>query len=417
MIDIQLLRMMRARSDYNRIVSTVTINALDTNTRLLLEGIGRYYKKFPTHDRIDFPTFTPYFLAINRLNDDDKEVFTNIIRNMAKQYPDEATRHGIMENLHELNLAHKVSTMVERYNSGEDIQIAQELSGAVDKYKKELGVTKMPEVSENIDELLDNVGNDEGVHWRLPCLNRAMRPLRGGDTVIVAARSDQGKTSFFASEVTFMAPQLPEGRCVLWLNNEGPGYRIRPRLMQAAMGCLFRELAEMREEGTLYDRYYEAIGGANRIRVMDVHGFNTAGIEALIQQTNPGIVISDMIDNIRGFSSEARTDLQLEKMYQWMRELSVKYDFINLPSSQISAEGENVIYPSQSMLKDSKTGKQGASDAILMIGSKENDLSYASTRWLSLPKNKLRKATSGGALQESVRFDRDRVRFETMEEA
>lgn len=413
MIDIQMLRCMRVRSDYNRIASAVTASALDMKTRAMMDAIGRYYKKFPTHNQIEFTTFTPFVFntALGTVHPDDKVVYTNMIKAMASKYPDEATRHGIFESIHDLNLVHKVSAMVERYNNGDDLQIVSELAHAVDTYKTALGVTSMPEVAENIDELLENLDNDVGVHWRLPCLNKAMRPLRGGDFGIIAARPDQGKTSFLSSELTYMAPQLPTGRPILWLNNEGPGFRIRPRLMQAALDCTESQLVAFKNDNELYPKYWETMGGRDRIRVMDIHGYSNGQVEQLIEQTTPGLVVFDMIDNVRGFGDSARNDIQLERMYQWAREMAVKHDFIGLATSQISAEGENEQWPQQSFLKDSKTGKQGACEFIMMIGSIEKEASYANTRWISLPKNKLRKSTSGGALKETLRFDRDRARF------
>jgi replicative DNA helicase len=40
------------------------------------------------------------------------------------------------------------------------------------------------------------------------------------------------------------------------------------------------------------------------------------------------------------------------------------------------------------MLKDSKTGKQGAADAIITVGAK-NEAAYENTRFIGLTKNKL----------------------------
>jgi replicative DNA helicase len=118
-----------------------------------------------------------------------------------------------------------------------------------------------------------------------------------------------------------------------------------------------------------------------------------------------------MIDNIRGFGSEARTDLQLEEMYKWARERSVKYDAIGLATSQISAEGDGLQFPTLSMLKDSKTGKQGACDFQLMIGA-SNDPNLEYSRYLSLPKNKLRRDGQPSDPRCEVRFQPNLARYE-----
>lgn len=412
MIDIQLLRLMRVRSDFNKIIGAVNVEALETKTKALVRAIERYYKKHQSHGKIDFSVFIP-FMERNvypDLEDTDKEMYRGIITNMAKNYPDSDTRKAILHSIHELNFVHSMYNIAEMYNNSEDIDPVAAMTAVMDKYKLGVGVGKLPEVDEDIDYLLDDMDNDSGIHWRLPCLNECMRPARGGDFGILAARPDQGKTSFLCSELTFMAPQLPEGRPILWLNNEGPGFAIRPRLMQAALNCTMQDLVDMKEAGELYDRYYEAVGGKDRIRIMDIHGYNTGQVESLIEDTTPAIIVYDMIDNIYGFGESARTDLQLEKMYQWAREKAVKYDAFALATSQISAEGIDETFPGLGMLKDSKTGKQGACDFQLMIGSRETKPEFASTRWLSLPKNKLRKIKSRRLLDQVI-FDRDKARY------
>lgn len=416
MIDINLLRLMRTRSDFNKIISAVNVDALETPVKVLVKAIDRYYKKHTSHGKIDVSVFIP-FVERNvypNWTETDKSVYQAIIKNMHKNYPDSATRQNIMESIHELNLVHTTFGIANSYNEGKEIDPVQEISTAIDKYKLAVGVSTMPTVDNNIDALLDDMGNDSGIHWRLDCLNASMRPLRGGDFGIIAARPDQGKTSFLASELTFMASQLPSDRPLVWLNNEGPGYAIVPRLMQAALNCTTQELLEKKEEGILYDEYWEAIGGKDKIIIMDVHGYNNGQVESLIESTNAGIVVYDMIDNIHGFGDAARTDLALERMYQWAREKGVKYDVIALATSQISADGADEMYPGLGSLKDSKTGKQGACDFQLMIGSQETKAGFAHCRWLSLPKNKLRKLSSS-QLHEQVVFDRDRARYRSIE--
>jgi len=412
MIDIQILKLMRVRSDYNRIIGAINLEALDAKTRNMVKAIGRYYTKHKSHGQIDFTVFIPFMerAVFSGFDETDVEVYRSIAKNMAKNYPDATTRGYILESIHDANLAHAAYKVIEDYTAGEEVELIQEFRELVGTYDMAIGKLALPEVPENIDDLLDNLNNDAGVHWRLPCLNEAMRPLRGGDFGVLAARPDQGKTSFVCSELTFMAPQLPEGRPILWMNNEGPGYAIRPRLMQAALNCNTEGLLRMKDEGTLYSAYYEAVGGKDRIRVMDIHGWNTGQVEALIAEVTPGLLVYDMVDNINGFGDAARTDLVLEKMYQWARNMAVKYDAISLATSQISAEGIDEMYPGLGMLKDSKTGKQGASDFQLMIGSKETQAEFASTRWLSLAKNKLRRMGSD-SLRAQVVFDRDKARY------
>lgn len=233
---------------------------------------------------------------------------------------------------------------------------------------------------------------------------------------IVAARPDQGKTTFFTSEITHMAPQLPDDKNIVWLNNEGSGKRILPRLYQSAIGCTLHELKELRDRGKLRAAYADAVGRTNRIRIHDIHGFNVGQVEAILEKSNAGIIIFDMLDNVTGFQGESRTDLQLECMYQWARERAVKYDAVVLASSQISQDGDGQAFPTQTMLKDSKTGKQGACDFIIMIGAK-NEAGYENIRYIGTPKNKLRREGMRKDPLATVNLNVDTARYTDPEDS
>lgn len=208
-----------------------------------------------------------------------------------------------------------------------------------------------------------------------------------------------------------MAGQLPEDRNIIWLNNEGMSGRIVKRLYQSALGLTITELVELNQKKKLKAAYEKVVGRLDRIRVVNIHGMHVGQVDAIMEHSNPGIVIYDMIDNIRGFGEAARTDLQLEQMYQWAREQCVKYSCIGLATSQISADGKGLQFPTQDMLKDSKTGKQGACDFQLMIGASD-DIAYEYSRFLSLPKNKLRRDGHPGDPRCEVQFHPSTSRYE-----
>ena len=68
------------------------------------------------------------------------------------------------------------------------------------------------------------------------------------------------------------------------------------------------------------------------------------------------------------------------------------------------------MWPTLGMLKDSKTGKQGACDFMLMIGA-SNDPNLNGVRYLGMPKNKLRRPGAPGDPRATVNYDPERVRY------
>jgi replicative DNA helicase len=97
-------------------------------------------------------------------------------------------------------------------------------------------------------------------------------------------------------------------------------------------------------------------------------------------------------------------------MYQWARELCVKYDCIGIATSQISNEGDGLQFPTLPMLKDSKTGKQGANDFQLMIGA-SNDPGLGRVRYIGLPKNKLRREGGPSDPRATVKYEPELARY------
>lgn len=412
MLDLNLLRLMKHRKAFYELYPIVPKGKpLDDLTVQMLANFDKYFHQFPTHKSLDLNTFVGRFrMWYPQLPEDRMNAFIAVIRNMIPE-PDEDTKENIIRDLAELNLMTVVANYAHQHNEGDLSNGAMHIMQALDDYKIRTGLRGITYIDTPIDVLLRDEFDDAGLKWRLNCLNESMRGLRPGDFGIIAGRPDKGKTSFISSEVTNMASQLPADKNILWLNNEGMGRRIIPRLYQSATGFSMKQMMEHSNNGTLVPAYETAIGGRlDRIRVVDIHGLNNGQVESILEQHNPGVVVYDMIDNIRGFGDSARTDLQLEEMYKWARERSVKYECVGLATSQISNDGDGLQFPTLGMLKDSKTGKQGACDFQLMIGA-SNDPIFNSSRFISLPKNKLRRPEGKGDPRAEVLFQSDICRY------
>ncbi|WP_429498829.1 AAA family ATPase [Robbsia andropogonis] len=199
--------------------------------------------------------------------------------------------------------ASKLQKMLEDWDTGE-VDITAMLRQINDEHETWLMRRKVhPLVNDRIEDILAEDENDTGFHWRLDCLNRSMRPLRGGDFGIVAARVDSGKSTALASELTFMAPQVDvlypgQNRTIIVFNNEGPGKRLKHRCYNAALQMNTTGLVELSQNGTIFEKYVEALGGRNVIKVLNVHDYTMPELEDIVKDLNPAIVVIDMLDNV-----------------------------------------------------------------------------------------------------------------------
>jgi replicative DNA helicase len=431
-LDLTTLRLLKTRDRHMRLAQHVPKRALDTRTGIILGDFGRFFKQFPDTPNIQHDAFSLYFKQIHpTLKAEEFAVYDELFKQVASEDVSPDIERGLMERLMAAAVAYDIATDIEKFNNGEEIDLRACVTARIDEYDKIVDrKIKNPQVLDAIEDLLKAEENDVGLHWRLPCLNRHIKPLVGGDFVVVAARPDKGKTTFCASELTFMASQVdavyPEQkRSILWFNNEGPGKRIITRNFQAALNATVEDLVALSNtpadpefahyKTMVRQRYAEALGGRPGVlRVFDIHDMWNYEVEDLMKLYPPALVVFDMIDNIK-FGGEAnnngqRTDQLLEAMYQWARFMGVKYDCAIIANSQISADGDGLQYPTLPMLKDSKTGKQGAADVIITIGT-VNDPMLVNSRYIGTTKNKkVRTGVPASPMQE-VQFDGARGRY------
>lgn len=418
MIDISLLRVMKSRDGFDKIFGSITLTAMEPQTRVLIEDVKRYYDTFDTHSHIDYVLFKDmFFTHWHKTLDEEQVAHFSKILGYASEDTDEVSRTVLINSLLELNLANDVQHLLDAYGEGEEVDLITDLTVLTEKTQEARErKTDHNWIQTPIDELLKEDEDDTGMHWRSQCLELSTRPLRQGDFVIAAGRPDSGKTTFIAGEITHMANQWDD-RPILWLNNEGDGSRIRKRVIQSALMQTVPEMIIAAKAGTIIQDYEKAIGALEeRIRIIDIHDYWNWQVAELIEQHQPKLVVADMIDNIKfsglSLAGGARTDQILESMYQWGRVICVKHRMAMIATSQISGDGEGLQFPEKSMLKDSKTGKQGAAELMIMLGRSDDPL-LDDFRYISTPKNKLRR-TGVPMPRAQMLFNIDRARFQDM---
>lgn len=418
MNDVLILKALSNRQRYQQLLPFVPKDMLSTEAQVLLQWFGVYWQAYADHDYIQSEALET-LVRLRSANADPAsvEVTVHYCRMLAQPVDDEALR-GVLATLTELDFAGRAAALIAEYERGGEVDIVHELEVMAREAKRAKSNGGGADyIRTPVAQILAEVENDVGIKWRrIPLLHDHIQALQGGVSVAIGARPDKGKTSLVADTLTDWAPQCVDffgaDRPILWLNNEGPGKRIIPRLYQAALGLTLPEIIELNRQGILEQRYEDAIGADRHyIRVRDIHGANLSQIEQIIEDVNPCVVVLDMIANVRmGNSKNANKADMVEQTWQYWREMQVMYNFIGVATVQVSAEGGNMLYPPYSALKDSKTGIQGATDIIIMMGSLDRaDLNYL--RGLSTPKNKFAIAGMPSYAQGEVEFDMARCRF------
>ena len=389
-------------------------------TNIILDGMEKYHKTFPTISDFSWDSFSAFLIAdqSKRLTD-DAIVKLRMTLTKAKTFVPHHAHEEVIKTLIELDYLALIMEECEKVKEGSsDLEhvhiLATNALKDVERYieKDELFV------SADLSAIADRISSS-GYEWRLDVLNRSLGPLRTGNFIIVAARVEVGKTTFLASEVSYLAQQLPKDRPVVWVNNEEESTVVFFRIVQATLGQESKVI--IADSKAAMEQYTTLMGGnKDKIRVTkDMN--NIRDLETLFREVNPGLIVFDQLDKVDGFKADDREDIRLGKIYKWARELARSYGPV-IAASQLSATAVDMKDPpfiGLDALRGSKTDKPGEADVVITLGKYKEPKSPEEEiiRTLNVPKNKL---PGGGSKQmESERhgqylitIDPIRARFE-----
>lgn len=407
-MDKLLLYTLRFRSAYNTLMPAVVRDSIGATTASILDWYGVLFKSYPSLSEVDYGLLISTIkVRCPNLEPSSLKAMELAIGALHAYAPPHQSYELLLQQLHERKAANEIATLINLYNAGEEVDLTEGLHTLNAELLRAGNSQRLLDFCDDDPlEVLKESFDDVGIKFRQPVLQQHIRGLLSGDSALIAAVPDAGKTAFLCDFVTYAVPQLRarygEHRPVLWLNNEGAVRRIAPRLMQSALGVSVPELSLLASKGTAYTEYHEALNGHHSyIKLKDAHGCTLFNIEQLIDAVHPSLVVYDMPANFKMGGEDKHTSLEL--FWQGMRELAVKYDLISVGTAQISFEGRNLLYPPQSAIKDSKTAVQGAVDLMLFLG-KLNDPEYANIRGVSLPKNKLGMPNKSTDINETLEY-------------
>ncbi len=405
------MRVVKYKEQWEKVHRYIPLSAIDKRTKAIVADISKYFDLHPENKVIAFDVFRSLFFTTwhKGMKEADVEYYNKVLTAMEKDVTEDAKKN-LINQLIELEFATAVANDLSEYSAGEDIDIVHTVRLKLTRVETLMEKSTQFEFASfaSIDE--DDTLAVKGYKWPIPIMNEHYREILAGDMYIIAARPGKGKTTFLCQLNKSMSDQMDKNKVIVWFNNESRRQRIMSRQIQSALRVTNAEMRLMKEQGFLEKEYINAMGNIDRVRVYDIHGKNHVYLMEILESIgigNVGAVICDMLDNVKfPLQDGAREDQRLEQMYQWYRELGVHYECPMFATSQISNEGAGLMFPSENMLKDSKTGKQGACDGILMIGSSDDPL-RASYRGLSFPKEK-HKLEGKEHMRAEIVFDSDR---------
>ena len=414
-MELPILHALRQRDKYRLLRGAVPDAMIGDEAKFVLGWMAQYWTAYPSHDFVDLDALDS-LIKLRGQYTPEQFALVKLFVDRMRQPIDEETVRGVVGVLAELDYRGKVAALTLRHEAGEEINLVYEMAKLTEVAKKLQEQTTADQwIQDDVKSILDEESGDFGVKLPTALLRDSIKGLLGGASVALAARPDKGKSSLTAFIAAYTAAQIPkyfdDDRPLLWLNNEGMGRRLIPRVYQAALDVTVDELYKLSNEGKLEEKYIKKMGGRkDRIRIKVMHRADLSRIEQVIENMRPAIVVTDMLANFKMPGSQGNIVQDTENKWQEIREMACRHDFIHFGTCQISNDGDDQLYPAYSHLKDSKTGIQGATDIILMLGALNNPDAYA-IRGLSTPKNKFALPGKRSHVQGEVAFDAPRCQF------
>lgn len=346
----------------------------------LYVAVKSLHETFPDTDH-DLPTFQAFFFT--KYPDCDRELYSELFKTLSETQLDPTVGVGILKQIKRRQQALKLSEGAVKFATGYgDLNAVHDLAKFLEEeYEDDLD--EIETVSDDLEFLLAETVQKPGHRWRLNSLNKSLGSLRKGNFGFLFARPETGKTTFLASEVTFMLSNLrDDDGPIIWFNNEQPGNEVMLRVYQAFFGVTLEQL--LANPRRYKQEFQERTKG--RFKLIDNAAMDRAFIERVCKKLKPSLVIFDQIDKIKGFAAD-REDLKLGAVYIWARELAKTYCPV-IGVCQADGTAENVKWLTMEHVSNAKTSKQAEADWILGIGAIHAE-GAQHTRYLNISKNKL----------------------------
>lgn len=379
-----MIAALSSRERYERYARFVTKASLTEEAYTIFSAMGDWFAANKDAQRIDWNSFAAWYVLVRhaKLHKDKLQAHKALIEIVAGMDEEASPMEALLNGLITREYGTKVAEVALRIADGDYNQSLDGIRELLDDYDKATG--RLDERNKKLGafgaEAIESV-NGPGLQWRLTAFNDSFGPVRQGDFIVFGKRPDAGGTTMMASEVSYMVDDLEPGECILWVNNEEAGNKVRSRIIQARIGWTTEDM--LADPKGAWEAYKESLPDPQAIVVYDDAKAHTKDVEAICKERNPRLIIADQLWKFKGFKGDDEKD-RMTEAGNWGRELAKEYCGV-IAVHQLGTEADNQMWNGYERLYGSKTGLQGEADCIVTMG---RVYSHGNYRYLFFPKNK-----------------------------
>jgi len=367
------------------------------NSNVLSREGQTIFKLFPEWhegktDATDWDEYDAWFFSVKKVTyDADKiKIYQNIFSKIQEVDITEGVAKDILHKF--IDREHLTKLAIESTKGAEEGGVElDDVQCLLAEWEEKVGYVDTDEACIIRDDLLSILEEESLMHrynFNLEPLNKAMGGLSRGDFIMFGSRPDSGKTTMLCNEAHHMAKQFDEDEYILWINNEEEGKKVKKRFIQSTIGWTTDEI-EMNPTKA-WEIYLKEFKDRDPLILVDKTSISVQEIDRLLKKNKTAVLIVDQLRKVKGYESTAMNSVdRLAMVWSKAREWAKEYcPLMVVHQADGTAEGQRFIEMNQ--LAGSKTDIQGEMDAIIMIGRTHDPAVDNNTRYIYLPKNKMR---------------------------
>lgn len=397
---LDILYVLSVRTSYDKYRTAIPDHVLSKEAKQILDDIGNYFDLFADISIIDWNDFESWFcyLKHSSFKQEKLDLYRQVFENL-REFEDSPVTGDVVRSFIEKDYATKAADLCLKITEGEVTNQLSDIRVFVDDYEKAAHiVTEEGFVEDDILELCKEA--EQGLDWRLNCLNLSFGPLRKGNLIVLGKLPESGGSAMTISECTHFLTQLEDDEVILYLTNEERGQAYRKRIVSSVLNKPWKE--SILKDPVKARKDFQDLGG-DRIKIKEIHGKTMPQIEQVIKEVSPRVIVFDQLWKVADHKKNQGEVAKITGLFNAARVLAANYaPVIAVHQADGSAYGTKYIELNQ--LYMSRIGLQGEADGICTIGiDPENRMDKI--RYLNICKNKLEGGDKSDEAYRHGRFE------------
>ena len=379
-----MLKLLLSKKFYTQYKGQVSRNVFQGSFGSLFETIQKAHEKYDADISVD-ELYSLHTAIYNpALTRSAKEQFSEIIEDIKETTePSEAIAKDIVAILSDRNTAQQIAIESTEIFNGKPAEFGI-ITKMIEEHKKGLPTEKLESVTDNIEELIEELNVTSKWKFNLIRLKENIGGVGPGNLMIAFARPEVGKTAFWVSLVAGPNGFAEQGASVHAFINEEPAVRTQMRAISCFTGLNKEQIIE--DKVKAHEEWKKI---KDNIKMIDTVDWTIQDIDSHCEKYKPDIIVIDQLDKINVSGTYARTDEKLRAIYTGAREIAKRRNCVVIAISQASAEAHDRDHISFNMMENSKTGKAAEADLIIGIGNRTSNDPTNNNRILNVSKNKI----------------------------